>query len=96
MSRMTKDYRWIDKDPMIDVVREGFRVTRYKVEEVAKRAYVHPNTIYRWLHGETKKPQRIPLEFVLYVLGIEIPDPIWADTGKPVFSKFKVISGGRK
>lgn len=92
-----KDYRLIDKDPVIDLVRTGLQVSGRKIEDVAELAFVRPDTIKRWLFGETKRPWNITVDCVLSVLGIS-RDPTWTATGQKVeISKqpFKVIQGGK-
>lgn len=92
-----KDYRQIEKDPVIDLVRTGFQKTNMTIPEVAYKAFVRPETIRRWLYGEVKRPWNITVDCVLEILGIR-REATWIETGEKVeVSKkpFKVIEGGK-
>jgi hypothetical protein len=73
---MTTDYRFIDKDPVLGVIRTAMqRQGNLSHEQIAKVAYdagVHPHTIWSWLNGETRRPLSITTRFVLEALGVNI------------------------
>jgi len=70
------DYRFIDKDPVIDVIRtEMQRYGNLHHGQIAKLSYesgVSHSTIYNWLNGDVRRPQSLSTRFVLEALGIEI------------------------
>lgn len=90
-----QDYRHLDKDPVIDIVRSAFQQTGMDIDEVADKAFVHPRTIHNWLDGATRRPQNITVDCVLCILGITRA-ATWTETGKILrLSPLKVIQGGK-
>jgi predicted transcriptional regulator len=92
-----KDYRRIDKDPVIDLIRTAFQQTKADINAVAEKAFVRPQTIRNWLNGDTKRPWNITADCVLSVLGVS-RNPVWTATGQPVLSnkQLKLIQGGKE
>lgn len=92
-----KDYRFMDKDPVIDLIRTGFKLTGANISEVAEKAFVSEKTINRWLHGDTKRPQNITADCVLWALGIR-REATWIETGKllEMSPKFRIITSDGK
>lgn len=71
------DYRFIDKDPVIDVIRTEAQRYSSNLEGgyLAKLAYesgVSISTLYNWFNGETRRPQSLTTRFVLQALGVKI------------------------
>src|SRR5215472_5903023 len=70
------DYRFIDKDPVIDVIRtEMQRFGTLNHNQIARIAYgsgVSPSTIHNWLFGDVRRPQSLSTRFVLQELGVQI------------------------
>lgn len=70
------DYRFIDKDPVIDVIRtEMGRMGNLSGEQINRVAYdsgISPSTIHGWLTGDTRRPQSLTTRFVLEALGVSI------------------------
>lgn len=68
------DYRHIDKDPILDVIRTiaedaGDKQLRMKyLETIAYNSGVSASTLYSWFHGDTKRPQSLTVRFVLQAL----------------------------
>jgi len=82
------DYRFIDKDNCIDVVRQGLEASPMTIYEVSDATYqmgrgVAVSTIQSWLYGPTKRPQRYSFESVCLALGIAMQF-VWTETGKRV------------
>lgn len=77
------DYRFLEKDPAIDVVRSAYLESNAMLPQVAAEARVHPRTIYNWLYGKTKKPQGLTLMKVLAALGVTV-NYTWGFTGRSV------------
>lgn len=71
-----QDYRFIDKDPIIDMIRtEAQRHGPLKggqIERLAEESGVSSGTIRNWFFGETKRPQSLSTRFVLEALGVTI------------------------
>lgn len=70
------DYRFINKDPVIDVIRtECQRYGNLSNQQLAKLSLesgVSVGTLYNWFHGDTKRPQSLSTRFVLQALGVAI------------------------
>ena len=79
------DYRFLDKDPHIDIVRTGLLKSGLSIPQLAERCKQTPRaqTLYNWLIGDTKYPQRYKMGRVLAALGIDT-EYRWSDTGEIV------------
>jgi hypothetical protein len=70
------DYRFIDKDPVIDVIRtEMQRQGNLSHSQIAKVAYasgVSDSAIHEWLFGKTRRPWSLSTRMVLEAIGLEI------------------------
>ncbi len=66
------DYRFIDKDPVIDLIRTAYHEGSFKIKDVAAKSRVHPNTISRWLYGDVKRPQNYTIMRVMEVMGYRL------------------------
>jgi len=82
------DYRFVDKDPAIDVIRQGLERSPLTIYQVSQETYKHGQgvavkTIQQWLYGNTMRPRRYSMEVVMMVLGIDTQF-VWQETGKRV------------
>lgn len=70
------DYRFINKDPIIDVIRTAMQrrgnLDPRQIKMTAADAGVHPGTIDNWLNGDTRRPMSLTSRFVLEALGVTI------------------------
>lgn len=70
------DYRFINKDPIIDVIRTAMQrkgnLGPEQIRRTAHGAGVHPGTIDNWLNGDTRRPMNLTTRFVLEALGVSI------------------------
>lgn len=78
-SKLGQDYRLIDKDPIIDVIRTEIQYQTGKTEitydYLSKLSYesgVSVTTLHNWLFGETRRPQGLSQRFVLEALRVHI------------------------
>jgi hypothetical protein len=62
-------YRHIDKDPAIDLFREAKRISGMKDEEIAAAGGPTRQTLRRWDHGGTRKPQRLSFRYAMDAMG---------------------------
>lgn len=73
---LKNDYRFVDKDPVIDVIRtEMQRYGSLNHEQLARVSYesgVSESTIRNWLFGDTRRPWSLSTRFVLEALGVKI------------------------
>lgn len=101
--KKTADYRFIDKDPAIDVVRTAYYDAGVSIDSVAAEARVSRTTIYNWLYGRVRRPQRWTVERVLGALGVEV---VYLKGGRRFEARpgiearflkagFRVVKGGR-
>lgn len=65
-------YNFVDKDPLIDYVRTLVNDTHMTQKELSLQSGVNPQTIRKWLYGETKRPTAAALNAVLHVLGYKL------------------------
>ena len=70
-----RGYRFIDRDPVLEeictIITQSGK-TPHEISELTAQsggAKVAPQTIYKWLNGDTKKPQNFTVTWVGYVLG---------------------------
>jgi transcriptional regulator with XRE-family HTH domain len=85
------DYRFIDKDPIIDVIRTAFqRKGNLSPEFILKTSYgsgVSASAINGWLFGDVRRPWSLSTRMVLEELGVTISydfgDGKSIDTPKP-------------
>ena len=75
---MPRDYRHIEKDPIIDLIRTviqmrcgGHDIPYGFINRLSVRSGVSTGAIHNWLFGETKRPQQLSTKFVLSALDVE-------------------------
>jgi hypothetical protein len=70
------DYRFIDKDPVIDVIRtEAQRygnLSHRQLSQIAMDSGVSVSTLQNWFNGDTRRPQSLSTRFVLQALNVHI------------------------
>jgi len=70
------DYAFIDKDPIIDVIRTAFqRKGNLSHEQILKVSYasgVSASAISGWLFGDVRRPWSLSTRMVLEALGVTI------------------------
>jgi transcriptional regulator with XRE-family HTH domain len=73
---MKNDYRFVDKDPVVDVVRAAFarkgNLSHSQIQKVAYDSGVSASAISGWLFGDVRRPWSLSTRFVLEALGVEI------------------------
>lgn len=84
------DYRWTDKDPIIDICRTAIQQSGMSLLEISNKSGVTTGTLHRWLYGETRRPLHSTVRVVLRVCGVSL-DPAWIATGKPVIPTLNVV-----
>ena len=52
-----RTYRFVDKDPVIDVLRTAQQDAKVKPSAIATASGVSSSTLHNWWHGRTRKPQ---------------------------------------
>lgn len=76
---MKNDYRQIDKDPIIDLMRtevsrryklEGSKIPDHVLKKLADESGLTAGTYKRWFKGGTRRPQHLTVRFTLEALGL--------------------------
>lgn len=82
-----KSYVFTDKDPMIDTVRTIIQDSKETFKKISEDSGVSPQTIAKWLYGETKQPRAASINAVLRALGykLEVVTYSYTQTIKPTF-----------
>ena len=68
-SKTFGDYRWIEKDPCVDLFIEAKRITEISNETIHEGGGPTVGTLRKWEYGGTKKPQRLSFRSVMEQLG---------------------------
>jgi transcriptional regulator with XRE-family HTH domain len=69
MLKLYRSYVFLDKDPVIDVVRTAMQDAKAKSAKIARDSGVSPTTLANWFHGPTKRPQFATVAAVASALG---------------------------
>ena len=80
------DYRFIDKDPVVDIVRTAIHDSGEMYKSIACRAHVSPKTISNWIYGDVKRPQNFTLYKVFRALGVKT-EYVYEATGLSVIAR---------
>ena len=64
-----KSYNFVDKDPVIDLMRDMVRESGQTHKEIHEQSGVSISTIYNWFDGPTKRPQFATVAAVVATLG---------------------------
>jgi transcriptional regulator with XRE-family HTH domain len=84
-----KTYSFVDKDPMIDYLRTIIQDSGETLKKIGEDSGVNPQTISKWLYGDTKRPQAASMNAVLRALGykLEVVPHNYQIAIKPTFLK---------
>lgn len=66
-----KSYSFIDKDPVIDLLRTAINDVGMELPEVSERSDVSVSTLYNWFFGVTKRPQHATVMAVTRAIGYD-------------------------
>jgi transcriptional regulator with XRE-family HTH domain len=67
-------YNFVDKDPVIDVLRTAKREAKVNNKELSVKSNVSASTLGNWFGGKTKRPQFATVAAVAVALGMtELP-----------------------
>lgn len=70
--KLYKSYNFVDKDPVIDVVRTIIDDSGMKQKKISAESNVSLSTIQSWLKGRTKRPQFATVAAVVRCCGANI------------------------
>lgn len=68
-AKSVSGWRWLDKDPVIDLFREAKRRSGLTDQQIHEFGGPTPQTLLAWDLGTTKKPQRLSMEFAMQACG---------------------------
>lgn len=73
---MGRDYRWVEKSSIIDIIRGEMNrqgnLSNEQIARVSAGSGVSESTLKNWFFGDTRKPLEISTRFVLEELGVRI------------------------
>ena len=75
-----QDYRWLDKDPIVDVLRNLIQKDGRTPSELADKARLARGTVLGLFFGNTRKPHHSTVTSLASALGYKIH---WTATGSP-------------
>lgn len=52
-----KSYNFVDKDPVIDMVRTAIQLSNKSYKQIAEKGGPSVSTQYAWFDGKTRRPQ---------------------------------------
>jgi AcrR family transcriptional regulator len=64
-------YRFIDKDPVIDIVRTEHQLSKMTVKKLSETSGISVTTFYSWFGGKTRRPQHLTVKYALEALGVK-------------------------
>jgi transcriptional regulator with XRE-family HTH domain len=67
-----KSYSFVDKDPVIDIMRTIVADEGETYAEIHLRSGVSTSTMYNWFEGETKRPQYATIMAIARSLGYDM------------------------
>lgn len=67
--RLYKSYMFVDKDPVIDILRTAVADSGKKLTELSEDSNVSTTTLYGWFKGKTRRPQFATVTAVARTLG---------------------------
>lgn len=73
---MAQDYRFIDKDPVIDVIRTEVQrqgnMSKGQLQRLSLDSGVSVQTLHNWFNGDTRRPLSLSTRFVLEALNVKV------------------------
>lgn len=63
-------YNFIEKDPVIDILRTAMQKQELPMKEIAVRSGVSRETLKQWFGGKTRRPQFASCQAVARALGL--------------------------
>lgn len=80
-------YRFLDKDPVIDVYRTARERTGMTFAQIALKSGVTEATLRAWDYGATKRPQHLTLRFAMDAMGYK---ETWVNgEGRPLAANYR-------
>jgi hypothetical protein len=89
-SKELTGYRFLDKDPIVDLYREALRKSGLDPQDITNAGGPTVGTLLSWDRGNTRKPQRLSMAYAMMALGYheEWINSRTGDVLKPRFKDF--------
>lgn len=90
MSKELTGYRFLDKDPSIDLYREALRKSGVSEEQIHDMGGPTAHTLRMWDKGKTRKPQALGMAYAMAACGYfqQWTNPSTGDVLRPRFKDF--------
>ncbi len=69
--KIYKTYRFVDKDPVIDILRTAFDDTDTSYAQASRASGVSTTTYNNWFKGSTRRPQFASVQATAKAMGYE-------------------------
>ncbi len=67
-----KTYNFVDKDPIVDLLRTIVNDTGMSYKEIADKSGVSQTTLSKWFYGDVKRPQHATVMAVMRAMGYDM------------------------
>jgi transcriptional regulator with XRE-family HTH domain len=67
-----KTYNFVDKDPVVDLLRTIIKETGMSYKEIADKSGVSQGTLMRWFYGDVRRPQHATIMAVTRAMGYDM------------------------
>lgn len=94
MSKELTGYRFLDKDPRIDLYREALRKSGLDPQDIADQGGPCVRTLRSWDLGNTRKPQALSFAYAMMACGYH-EQWVNPDNGDVLRAKFRDFPMGR-
>jgi DNA-binding phage protein len=64
-------YSFVDKDPVIEILRDAMERQRLTIHEVSMRSGVAMTTLWHWFYGKTARPKFATCQAVARAMGLD-------------------------
>ena len=71
MAKTLTGYRFLTKNPVIDLYRTARERSGKSIEKIAEESGVTVQTLKKWEYGETRTPRHITIRFAMYAAGYD-------------------------
>jgi DNA-binding phage protein len=88
--RVYKSYSFVDKDPVIDVMRTVVEDSKKSYAKISRESDVSATTLSNWFYGKTKRPQFCTVAAVARACGLQLT------IGGRRVTPLRVIPGGKR
>ena len=73
-TQVYRDYRFIDKDPIIDRLRTAVQDSGMSYRDIHEREGISTSTLCNWFSGPTRRPQFCTVMAVFRACGVDLKE----------------------